>query len=200
MRPASDPVGTGRFVQTLGNPNKVQVHLVLHVCPNQKCIGGVVARYTPNRNQTWTCMSQVPSYASFRASDAIPERPRTILQQANDARATPIACVTTAVRAVEALMAEKGYNKRQIGLKKRIDTAVQDGVLPKLMGDWAHEVREIGNESHTDEDPEPIATLADADRALLFANTLAQYLFVLPHEIARGRDKSADGEATTRVG
>jgi hypothetical protein len=55
------------------------------------------------------------------------------------------------------------------------------------MADLAHDVREIGSETHTDEDPEPITSQADADRALKFANLLAEYLFVLPAQIAQAR-------------
>jgi hypothetical protein len=55
------------------------------------------------------------------------------------------------------------------------------------MGEWAHEVREIGNETHTDEYPEPIPTKDDAERALEFANLLSEYLFVLPVKIAEAR-------------
>ena len=55
------------------------------------------------------------------------------------------------------------------------------------MADLAHDVREIGNETHTDEAPEPITSQADADRALKFANLLADYLFVLPAQIAEAR-------------
>ena len=59
------------------------------------------------------------------------------------------------------------------------------------MAEWAHDVREIGNETHTDEDPGPPPDKTDAERVLRFANTLAEYLFVLPARIkkASGKDK-----------
>jgi hypothetical protein len=88
------------------------------------------------------------------------------------------------------MMAEVGYKDRKVGLRKRIDAAVRDGQLPKLMGDLAHDVREIGNEAHTDEDPEPVTNQADSDRALRFANLLAEYLFELPEQIAKARSRS----------
>ncbi|MGH6921085.1 MAG: DUF4145 domain-containing protein [Geminicoccaceae bacterium] len=110
-----------------------------------------------------------------------------MLQSANDARHSPIACAAAAVKAVEAMMAEVGYKERRLGLKKRIDKAVEDRKLPPLMACLAHDVREIGNETHTDEAPQPITTQADADRALKFASLLAEYLFVLPAQIAEAR-------------
>jgi hypothetical protein len=114
-----------------------------------------------------------------------------MLQSANDAHHTPVACTAAAVRAVEAMMAEIGYKERKLGLRRRIDKAVEDRVLPPLMADLAHDVREIGNETHTDETPEPIPNQTDADRALKFANLLASYLFVLPAQIAAARSPKA---------
>ncbi len=118
-----------------------------------------------------------------------------MLQDANDARNTPVACTTTAGRAVEAMMAKKRYAKRSDSLKKRIDKAVEDGVLPVAMGEWAHEVREIGRETHTDEEPAPLPDSNDAKQALLFANMLAQYLFVLPARISKARGQETEPEA-----
>ena len=54
-------------------------------------------------------------------ADSVPERPRAMLQSANDACYVPIACAAAAVRAVEAMMAEVGYKERRFNLKKRIE-------------------------------------------------------------------------------
>ena len=80
-------------------------------------------------------------------------------------------------------MAEVGYKDRKLGLRGRINKAVEDRKLPQLMADLADHVREIGNETHTDEAPEPITSQADSNQALKFANLLAEYLFVLPAQI-----------------
>jgi hypothetical protein len=85
------------------------------------------------------------------------------------------------------MMAEVGYKDRKLGLRKRIEKAVEERRFPPLMADLAHEIREIGNETHTDEEPEPITSQADSDRALKFANLLSHYLFVLPAEINEAR-------------
>jgi hypothetical protein len=119
--------------------------------------------------------------------DAVPERSRQMLQSANDARHTPIACAAAAVRAVEAMMAEVGYRDRKLGLRGRINKAVEDRKLPQLMADLADQVREIGNETHTDETPGPLTSQAESDQALKFANLLAEYLFVLPAQIEEAK-------------
>ena len=84
-------------------------------------------------------------------------------------------------------MAEKGYWDRKMGLKGRIKAAVKQGDLPQVMADWANEVRVIGNDTHTDEAPADLPNQDDAERAIHFANMLAEYLFVLPAQISRGR-------------
>jgi len=60
-------------------------------------------------------------------------------------------------------------------------------VLPEVMADWANEVREFGNEGHTDETPDPLPSAEDAAHVLTYANTLADYLFVLPPRIKKQR-------------
>lgn len=184
MRPASEfvpldvsAIGEGHFVS-------------LHVCPNAKCIGAVAAWHLKKDN-VMHVLWHAPKYDRHEVPDTVPERPREMLQQANDAKATPVPCVMAARSAVEAMLAEKKYTKGV--LASRIDTAVEKGLLPAIMGDWAHEVRQFGNEPHTDDNPAPIATEEDAVHVLTYANKLADYLFVMPAEIrkARGDDSTS---------
>ena len=58
-------------------------------------------------------------------------------------------------------------------------------MLPPAMADWANHVRGIGNDTHTDDAPEPLPTKQQAEEALLFANMLSQYLYVLPARIPK---------------
>ncbi|MCH7888871.1 MAG: DUF4145 domain-containing protein [Proteobacteria bacterium] len=164
----------------------------LHLCTNKNCIGSTVAYYLKKGPNHPSYKFHRPEFQAHTVHEAVPPRPREILQNANDARGSPIACTTTAVRAVEAMMAEKGYRTRKLGLKGRIAKAIESGDLPKVMGDWAEEVRELGVASHTDEEPEPLSTKEDAERALLFANTLADYLFVMPARILEARKPDSE--------
>ena len=189
MRPVGEPVPAGveqKKDQYLHFMREVPLHAVLHLCTNDSCFGAVVAYYKFD-DQRFSYHFHQPQWQAHRVSDAVPDRPRQMLQSANDARHTAIACVAAAVRAVEAMMAEVGYRERRLGLQKRIDKAVEERKLPPLMADLAHDVREIGNETHTDEEPEPLTTQADAEQALKFANLLAEYLFVLPAEVEKAK-------------
>jgi hypothetical protein len=110
-----------------------------------------------------------------------------MLQDANDAKRAPVACVSAAVRAVEAMLAEKGYSDRKMGLMGRIQKAVSDGLLPGVMEHWALEVREIGTGTHTDQKPAPLPDAEEAEAYLSYANLLASYLFTLPAVIEKNR-------------
>jgi hypothetical protein len=57
------------------------------------------------------------------------------------------------------------------------------GVLPLSIADWANEMRDFGNVGRADEPPESLLSAKDAAQVLTFANTLAEYLFVLPARI-----------------
>ncbi len=114
---------------------------------------------------------------------SVPKRPRTILQDANGSRTAPVACTGAAVGAIDAMMAEMGYEKGS--LLGRIEKAVADRVLPEVMGDWAKRVWGIGIATHTDGDSEPLPGKDDTEELLLFANMLAEYFFVLPARIPK---------------
>ena len=59
------------------------------------------------------------------------------------------------------------------------------------MAAWAHEIRlDANDQRHADEAAE-LPTEDDARKALAFATTLAQLLFVLPSRVARGRKGEA---------
>ncbi len=59
------------------------------------------------------------------------------------------------------------------------------------MKEWAHELRELGNESAH---PDPVGSQASADEGgvrdvIEFLDFLLQYLYTLPHEIKQYRER-----------
>jgi hypothetical protein len=63
-----------------------------------------VAYYTfDSRSGEYDYEAHTPMWEPYTVPDTVPERPRAMLQSANDARHTPIACVAAALRAVEAM-------------------------------------------------------------------------------------------------
>lgn len=74
-------------------------------------------------------------------------------------------------------------------LKGEIDDLAAKGILPPHMREWAHELRELGNESAH---PDPAKGKSDAEDVrdvIEFLDFLLQYLYNLPHEIRQYRKR-----------
>jgi hypothetical protein len=182
-----------------GEHARRQLYAVLHTCTNDTCYGATIGYYS-STSERLVFEFHTPQHGSYKASEEIPQRPRTMLQDAHDSRRSPVACVSAAVRAVEAMLAEKGYNNRKGGLIGRIKQAVADGRLPGVMQAWALDVREIGTDTHTDEAPAPLPDEREAERALSYAIQLANYLFVMPAQIEKQRARRKSGAGSKDKG
>ncbi|WP_404991334.1 DUF4145 domain-containing protein [Cupriavidus pauculus] len=99
------------------------------------------------------------------------------------------------------MLAEKGFpGGKGTNLAGRINDAAAKHVITADMKEWADEVRLDANaERHADTtSPEP--TKEDAERALRFAEALAELLFELPARVKRGRGKNPSQPVATTVG
>lgn len=77
-------------------------------------------------------------------------------------------------------------------LKGEIDDLASKGILPPIVKDWSHEVRELGNDS-AHPAPEQQATDPDAARDIVeFLDYLLQYLYTLPHRIDQYRKRQSE--------
>ena len=128
-------------------------------------------------------------------SEAIPEPASNYLQQAVDSLHTPAASVMVANSAVDAMLKEKGHKKGW--LNSRIDKAVEQHLITKEMGQWAHNIRLDANEPrHADED-KPLPSADDAKRCVEFALALGEFLFVLPSRVSRGLKDATEKKEPT---
>ncbi len=117
--------------------------------------------------------------------DQIPERPRTYLQQAMDTIHSPAASVMVSASAIDSMLKTKGLVKGS--LYTRIDEAATQHLITREMAAWAHDIRlDANDERHADTEA-VTSTSDDAHRCLAFAIALAEYLFVLPARVERGR-------------
>jgi hypothetical protein len=78
----------------------------------------------------------------------------------------------------------KGQN-----LKQEIDSLASAGLLPPLMKEWSHEVRELGNDSAHPEPSQQATSAQDARDIVKFLDSLLTYLYSLPHEIEQYRTR-----------
>jgi len=129
----------------------------------------------------------LPQIASV--PDTVPERAREYLTQALGSLNAPAGAKILAASSVDAMFKEKGLKTGS--LYARIDEAATTHLITDEMAAWAHEVRLEANElRHADEDV-PLPTRQDADRVIEFTQALAQFLFVLPAMVTRGRGTAA---------
>jgi hypothetical protein len=95
-----------------------------------------------------------------------------------------------AVMARSALqLAVRGAGATGGSLKSEIENLVKTGTLPPLIGDWSHEVRELGNESAHPKPGDPPTDKEDAGDIVNFLDFLLEYLLDLPHRIEQYRKR-----------
>lgn len=87
--------------------------------------------------------------------------------------------------AVDAMLKDKGYKEGT--LNNRIDLAAKDNLITAEMAAWAHEIRLDANDQRHADEGASLPGTADAQKAIEFANALAQFLYVLPARVERGR-------------
>ncbi len=92
------------------------------------------------------------------------------------------------------MLKEKGYKKWN--LHERILAAAHDHLITEEMATWANEVRLDANAQRHADEAAPLPTEADAGTTVDFAMALAEFMFVLPARVKRGRkiNKEATSE------
>jgi hypothetical protein len=117
--------------------------------------------------------------------ESIPGRAREYLGQAISSMHAPVGAVMLTASAVDAMLKDKGY--KEGSLFSRIDSAAKDHLITAEMATWAHEIRLDANDQRHSDETAALPDAADAAKVVEFANALAQFLYVLPARVARGR-------------
>jgi len=92
--------------------------------------------------------------------------------------------------AIDSMLKDKGY---KVGnLNSRIDSAAADHLITDEMARWAHEIRLDANDQRHADETAPLPTSVEADKTFEFANALAQFLYVLPALVSRGRKPTVE--------
>jgi len=145
--------------------------------------GGVVTGWAPEFPGFIEPLRVFPGEQQL--DNSIPERARTYLNQARSTIHAPAGAVILAASSVDAMLKNKGYTEGS--LYSRIDKAAEDHLITSEMAAWAHEIRlDANDERHADENA-PLASVSDAEKTVEFSTALAQFLFVLPARVERGR-------------
>lgn len=127
--------------------------------------------------EMWPTVASVP--------DSVPERARGYLTQAIASQHAPAGAIMLAASSVDAMLKTKGF--REGSLNARIDQAAKEHLITDEMATWAHEIRlDANDQRHADESAQ-LPCGEDAGRVIEFAQALAEFLFVLPTKVTRGR-------------
>lgn len=117
--------------------------------------------------------------------EAVPAKAKILLEQAISSVHAPAGAVMLCASAVDAMLKE--INLKDGSLYARINKAVEQHLITPQMASWAHEVRlDANDQRHVDENA-VLPSSADALRLIDFVVALAEYLFVLPARIQKGR-------------
>ncbi len=98
-----------------------------------------------------------------------------------------------AVMARSALqLALRSHDAKGANIKQEIDDLASKGILPPIMQEWSHNVRELGNDSAHPNPEQPPTDPKDATDIVGFLDFLLEYLYTLPKKINeyRGRKEA----------
>lgn len=119
------------------------------------------------------------------ASSELPPRARDFLNQALASIHAPAGAVMLTASAIDAMLKDK--NLKEGSLSARIDQAAKTHLITPEMAAWAHEIRLDANDQRHADEAAALPNQADAEKVIAFANALAQFLYVLPARVERGR-------------
>jgi len=122
---------------------------------------------------------------TLSVSEAVPERARAFLLQAINSLQAPAGAVMLAASSVDAMLKDKGFTEGT--LNSRIDAAASAHQITPEMAAWAHDVRLDANDQRHADEGAALPDETDAAKSVEFASALAQFLYVLPARVERGR-------------
>jgi hypothetical protein len=88
---------------------------------------------------------------------------------------------------MQAALRDRGAKGKN--LHDEINDLASKGLLPPLMSEWSHEVRELGNESSHPEPGQKATDPKDARDVVEFLDYLTEYLYDLPERIRKYRER-----------
>jgi hypothetical protein len=131
-------------------------------------------------------------------ASSIPSPVHDYLTQAIETMNAPVACIMVAASAIDGMLKDRGL--KEGNLYSRIDRAKEENIITPDMANWAHDVRLDANEQRHADAVAGLPTIEDAERCVEFALALAEYIYVLPARVKRGRKPAVQTEATAPAG
>jgi len=187
--------------------------MAAYFCPHCR-VKATFANQGPNHkgasriHSIWTCgncagvvyasvgreANDVEIYPSLRF-DAPEEYPDDVRENFGEALrsingSNPKAAVIMARSALQAATREHGATGNN--LKEEIDDLAARHVIPDALKDWAHEIRDGGNlVGHPK--PDKKVEVADAEELIALAESIFEYLYVIPKHVEHRRQRLVQG-------
>ena len=177
--------------------------MAAHFCPHCKVYADfrAIAADGPTRHSIWLCANCSKRVFAIGNEIVFPtirmeaeaDIPTDIRDDFNEAlRSLNVnnakAAVIMTRSALQGAARQQGAEGKT--LKDEIDDLAAKHVIPPALRDWAHELRDGGNlVAH----PEPGKTvdMQDAEKMIALAESIFDYLYVIPAEVARRRARQA---------
>jgi len=143
-----------------------------------------VVRWPRGLDQTgWEVVEYWPTRQDSAAPSDVPERIASNFIQAEEAasRSHREAAGMAYRRVLELTLKDKAATLKGT-LEKRIDRLADEGRLTLDIKDWAHNIRDLGNEATHDEDEPTDDDIADM---AAFTRVVLEYLYSMPAKVAR---------------
>jgi hypothetical protein len=168
-------------LQTAAHDGRAPRWWKVYVCAT--CGGAILAASNQAENGLVTEFYPFPT----QVDETIPDPARSYLSQAIETIHAPAGSLLLAASAVDAMLKAKDYTEGS--LNSRINKAAEDYLITQDMAEWAHEVRLDANAQQHADGSISLPSEADAKRSVEFARALAEFLFVLPARVKRGREE-----------
>jgi len=181
----SPTIGQQANFQSTAHDGKNQRFWKAYVC--SRCGGAILAS---SREQNGQVIDIYPN--AILVHDAVPSPAREYLSQAINSLHAPSGAVMLCASSVDAMLKTKGY--KEGSLYSRINQARDNHVITVEMAEWAHEVRLDANEQRHADEELALPSDEDAKRSVEFTIALAEFLFVLPAKVEKGRKAIAQSE------
>jgi hypothetical protein len=161
-------------------PDNVPESRIWATFVGQSCGGVVLAEIETQGRMISRLWPDVES-----VSTTVPDRARQFLEQAIACLHSPAGAVMLVASSIDAMLKAKKLSTGS--LYDRIEKAVVDHLITEETGAWAHDIRLDANDQRHADDLVPLPNATDAKKVIAFAQALAQFLFVLPAMVERGR-------------
>ena len=185
---------------TLFECRKCRAGVVIELQHRSSSVEAPIACHGDPRDEHFTMLAVYPKPRPLDIPRHLPEEIKREYKEAVDSlrhqnfNTAGMVLRKVLLRATTALAAgtEITFTKRET-LESRIDTLAHHHLITPAMCEWAHQIRDDGNEANHEEDV--VFDQSDAEQMQAFTELFLIYAFTLPERVRLARGTDADQDA-----